>query len=103
DDGIRDFHVTGVQTCALPIWSITIAPRSSPMIHTLALPSRGRASGGSTPEVTTPLTVTGTAVSGLSVMGCTTAFRRLTAPRGRRSEEHREGEHGRRRPLPENA
>src|SRR5690606_40694534 len=20
DDGIRDFHVTGVQTCALPIW-----------------------------------------------------------------------------------
>src|SRR5690606_39963129 len=20
-DGIRDFHVTGVQTCALPIWS----------------------------------------------------------------------------------
>src|SRR5690606_40531703 len=21
DDGIRDFHVTGVQTCALPIWS----------------------------------------------------------------------------------
>src|SRR5690606_40631775 len=22
EDGIRDFHVTGVQTCALPIWSI---------------------------------------------------------------------------------
>src|SRR5690606_34756633 len=21
EDGIRDFHVTGVQTCALPIWS----------------------------------------------------------------------------------
>src|SRR5690606_27471798 len=21
DDGIRDFHVTGVQTCALPIWT----------------------------------------------------------------------------------
>src|SRR5690606_39959412 len=25
DDGIRDFHVTGVQTCALPIWLKLIA------------------------------------------------------------------------------
>src|SRR5690606_33036394 len=26
EDGIRDFHVTGVQTCALPIWGVgTIA------------------------------------------------------------------------------
>src|SRR5690606_40994678 len=23
EDGIRDFHVTGVQTCALPIWPTT--------------------------------------------------------------------------------
>src|SRR5690606_40922494 len=22
EDGIRDFHVTGVQTCALPIWCL---------------------------------------------------------------------------------
>src|SRR5690606_39492415 len=22
EDGIRDFHVTGVQTCALPIWAM---------------------------------------------------------------------------------
>src|SRR5690606_39901957 len=22
EDGIRDFHVTGVQTCALPIWNL---------------------------------------------------------------------------------
>src|SRR5690606_40186831 len=28
EDGIRDFHVTGVQTCALPIWS-TLQIRSS--------------------------------------------------------------------------
>src|SRR5690606_39994438 len=29
EDGIRDFHVTGVQTCALPIW---ITPKfKSPM------------------------------------------------------------------------
>src|SRR5690606_40576204 len=25
EDGIRDFHVTGVQTCALPIWAMGIA------------------------------------------------------------------------------
>src|SRR5436309_7135903 len=25
EDGIRDFHVTGVQTCALPIWGFTMA------------------------------------------------------------------------------
>src|SRR5690606_30607896 len=27
EDGIRDFHVTGVQTCALPIWSPVPVPR----------------------------------------------------------------------------
>src|SRR5690606_22650586 len=26
EDGIRDFHVTGVQTCALPIWAHTKLP-----------------------------------------------------------------------------
>src|SRR5690606_40866421 len=26
EDGIRDFHVTGVQTCALPIWRTPTAP-----------------------------------------------------------------------------
>src|SRR5690606_41019186 len=29
EDGIRDFHVTGVQTCALPIWSMST--RSGPV------------------------------------------------------------------------
>src|SRR5690606_39537933 len=24
EDGIRDFHVTGVQTCALPIWLLLL-------------------------------------------------------------------------------
>src|SRR5207302_4166725 len=28
EDGIRDFHVTGVQTCALPIWGSRFASRS---------------------------------------------------------------------------
>src|SRR3712207_7415251 len=27
EDGIRDIGVTGVQTCALPIWTTTKAPR----------------------------------------------------------------------------
>src|SRR5690606_9313195 len=26
EDGIRDFHVTGVQTCALPIWIVPERP-----------------------------------------------------------------------------
>src|SRR5690606_39383244 len=29
EDGIRDFHVTGVQTCALPIWSTPMSGRSN--------------------------------------------------------------------------
>src|SRR5690606_40789656 len=28
EDGIRDFHVTGVQTCALPIWARGPASRT---------------------------------------------------------------------------
>src|SRR5690606_1261410 len=34
EDGIRDFHVTGVQTCALPI-----SPTSTPSVATSALAS----------------------------------------------------------------
>src|SRR5207302_5824507 len=30
EDGIRDFHVTGVQTCALPIWNRWCAPSRYP-------------------------------------------------------------------------
>src|SRR5207342_196970 len=29
EDGIRDFHVTGVQTCALPIWAQSLDVLSS--------------------------------------------------------------------------
>src|SRR5207302_6188789 len=36
EDGIRDFHVTGVQTCALPIYElyqmISIDPQSHPLL-----------------------------------------------------------------------
>src|SRR5690606_40482086 len=30
EDGIRGFHVTGVQTCALPIYPWAVVPRPSP-------------------------------------------------------------------------
>ena len=36
EDGIRDYDVTGVQTCALPIWVI-IAPACDPLIAPLVM------------------------------------------------------------------
>src|SRR5690606_752781 len=33
EDGIRDFHVTGVQTCALPIWGRRFIPGSKTDLH----------------------------------------------------------------------
>src|SRR5690606_41710363 len=38
EDGIRDFHVTGVQTCALPIFGLVVRP------------DRRRGRGGGPPE-----------------------------------------------------
>src|SRR5690606_40209017 len=44
-DGIRDFHVTGVQTCALPICTFFLqdltAERSPPDIYHLPFPEGG--------------------------------------------------------------
>src|SRR5690606_39292641 len=34
EDGIRDFHVTGVQTCALPIWGSALRGGSAPSVRT---------------------------------------------------------------------
>src|SRR5690606_40440213 len=31
EDGIRDFHVTGVQTCALPIFRVPWLPPADPL------------------------------------------------------------------------
>src|SRR5205807_7891228 len=42
EDGIRDYKVTGVQTCALPI--------SNPGLHRRAAPRRRRAQGGGAPR-----------------------------------------------------
>src|SRR5690606_39303371 len=46
EDGIRDFHVTGVQTCALPIWvhacSRACSPSSLDLAYSLMSSSRRR-------------------------------------------------------------
>src|SRR5207253_5420179 len=36
EDGIRDGHVTGVQTCALPIYSFSVAPGGYTVTATLS-------------------------------------------------------------------
>src|SRR5215467_11784757 len=40
EDGIRDYKVTGVQTCALPIWTPPNAPSARPLVWRSKPPSR---------------------------------------------------------------
>src|SRR5690348_18373486 len=40
EDGIRDGRVTGVQTCALPIFAATLLPESRLTIHDVSLNPR---------------------------------------------------------------
>src|SRR5690606_39928771 len=43
EDGIRDFHVTGVQTCALPIsFFVTVMPAPSLTVHQTPSPVHQR-------------------------------------------------------------
>src|SRR5690606_39965863 len=84
EDGIRDFHVTGVQTCALPI-SARSRNRS------------GRFPGPSMP----PLSPRGDctrASAGMDGVGATLVTARLVP--GRRSEERRVGKECRSRCAP---
>src|SRR5690606_39879072 len=49
EDGIRDFHVTGVQTCALPIWEAlpaALEERDEGALDAGAAPSGEAARGG---------------------------------------------------------
>src|SRR5690606_40853280 len=50
EDGIRDFHVTGVQTCALPIWSES-SP-AGPIQQGVPRPARYLSSRSSVPRST---------------------------------------------------
>src|SRR5690606_40233453 len=43
EDGIRDFHVTGVQTCALPICFVPLCDLYAPNRHTATSVPRQRA------------------------------------------------------------
>src|SRR5690606_39334400 len=89
EDGIRDFHVTGVQTCALPICSIrsttSVSPRRS------SITSRD----SSTPELPMPLTLYDTHAHLTDDAYADTLERVLQEARAR-SEERRVGEEGRR-------
>src|SRR5690606_40377229 len=42
EDGIRDFHVTGVQTCALPILRIINEPTAAALAYGLDKKSEGK-------------------------------------------------------------
>src|SRR5690606_41050763 len=51
EDGIRDFHVTGVQTCALPIWLAATSARPDSLRSSRAMraPRRARLRATSAP------------------------------------------------------
>src|SRR5690625_6702837 len=88
EDGIRDGHVTGVQTCALPIFLEVHAPRSgSPRSSRCAWTSRRRdrrSGAGSSCAAISPsprCTASSRSASTGSTITC-------TASRSARSEEH---------------
>src|SRR5690625_7907157 len=57
EDGIRDGHVTGVQTCALPIWAMVGAPElSSPFGSLPASRSPSTAAGQTVAVIANPVT-----------------------------------------------
>src|SRR5256885_4729071 len=45
EDGIRDYKVTGVQTCALPIWRIALPPSARSKARSAGVGSRPKRSG----------------------------------------------------------
>src|SRR5690606_40266387 len=88
DDGIRDFHVTGVQTCALPIWCGTptflsrpARTRTGPERSKSRIPTRNSWSSTS-PGITPERRSRSSQTSERRSSGCMTR---------KRSEERREG------------
>src|SRR5207302_2145083 len=85
EDGIRDFHVTGVQTCALPICYREVSSGLTPIMQMLAR----RKPGANLPVAGSPkAALAETAV-------CRSCKSSAACPRGRfssgRSEERRVG------------
>src|SRR5690606_39419623 len=58
EDGIRDFHVTGVQTCALPIYPVTVE------LPCAAIPVRGRVDAVALEVAVTALLLAGVVTGG---------------------------------------
>src|SRR5207253_5245485 len=83
EDGIRDGHVTGVQTCALPIFSV---PQYTDQERALAPPSTSRVGRKPSPAAST-------AVSAPAAVAARGQRPRTKA----RSEERRVGKEGRAR------
>src|SRR5690606_40328016 len=84
EDGIRHFHVTGVQTCALPIFLRSV-------VHYQSAPTAASAAA----RISSSLNK-GTSIHGSSSTICCNAIRMFTAvgvPE-RRSEERRVGKKG---------
>src|SRR5256886_13312235 len=77
EDGIRDLTVTGVQTCALPIWYSASPPRTAVTIMSIESSSSGREGFH---DHRRPLAA--------SDAGGTQAETLPPAPQGVRSEEH---------------
>src|SRR5690606_39752828 len=79
EDGIRDFHVTGVQTCALPISTSVPPPGSAP-----AAGARTRAGSGCPSSVTVarqPSSTTVVAFASAMIAGPVTVAPAGSAPR----------------------
>src|SRR5690606_40727557 len=91
EDGIRDFHVTGVQTCALPISAAASAPSLCTWRIGRSMPKYSNSLAGV--RTGCPWSPKFTRTSALSSM-------RITRACGR-SEERRVGEAGRARGAPE--
>src|SRR5690606_40021834 len=87
EDGIRDFHVTGVQTCALPIWA------SSAVIPRLGMAVPGCMAGGSINQGTRCRGTLGNAPAS-TLLCANSRSGGPTIPIAPRSEERRVGKEG---------
>src|SRR5207302_8289375 len=93
EDGIRDFHVTGVKTCALPIYTISFnVPGTAGQVHYLQTPPNGY------PIITN----NGVTIDGYSQPGASPNSNPIHAPNNARikicrSEERRVGKENKKR------
>src|SRR5205807_3771296 len=98
EDGIRDYKVTGVQTCALPICAEIIGvDRSVPGSVTLTLRPNRRWNGHEAGQ----FVQVGVLINGVKHTRCYSPIDAETGPRRTRSEERRVGKERRRELAPD--